>query len=176
MKTTLKIASLSLVLSVIAATGAHAAASVRSFGGTGVHNGTASAVAEQKASVGAPVRAGSVRVTPSIKKAGTVASTKTSNSTVGRAATAPRLSVGSHLGSNAIITGGSDNRGGSTAGTAGISVGEKNVVTDENDALRITTDLGTALKSCNSQYGCIAGHDANGNPTLFEVVNNAVTE
>lgn len=96
------------IFSIIFVATANAAPSVRTLGGAGTYNGTASAASAAK--IGGVARAGSLRVTT---KGGTATnvSTKantsaTKSATRGRTAAAPRLSIGKYLGHGTSVSGG----------------------------------------------------------------------
>lgn len=96
------------IFSIIFVATANAAPSVRTLGGAGTYNGTASAASAAK--IGGVARAGSLRVTT---KSGTTTnvSTKantsaTTSATRGHTAAAPRLSIGKYLGHGTSVSGG----------------------------------------------------------------------
>ncbi len=164
MKNTLKLATLSLVVSVIAATGANAATAVRSFGGANTFDSAASASVKKTAApaVNTSSRAASVRVTPSAKKTGTVVTPSApTNTTAGRAAAMPRLSFGSHIGANKVGSSGGFEPSGNGKITA------DDVTGDKGDALRSATNFGGALLDCDN---CVVGK-LGGELVEFEIVN-----
>ncbi len=109
MKNNTKISIFAIVCAACATvSGADAASSVRSLGGAGTYS--SASAASNAASTGA-ARAGSLRVTPTAGKTGTVASTTpAASTTTGRVATTPRLSIGKYLGGTTSVSGGSSTR------------------------------------------------------------------
>lgn len=94
------------IFSIIFVATANAAPSVRTLGGAGTYNGTASAASAAK--IGGVARAGSLRVTT---KSGTAtnispSASATKSATRGRTASAPRLSIGKYLGHGTSVSGG----------------------------------------------------------------------
>lgn len=100
MREGIKTSLLSIVCAMAVSTGAYAAASVRSVGGAGTYPSAASAATSTTARAGSlRTTGGSVRTTPGSGAAkvasGTMPATTTS---VSRAASAPRLSIGKYVG------------------------------------------------------------------------------
>ena len=132
MKKELKISTLTIVCVLCAGmvSGAHAASSVRNFGGSGTYSSAASASsANSGARAATSVRGGSVRVTPTSNQPGSSASVSAGSTTSGRVATSPRLSIGHYLGGGTSVSGGSSLRpqnpgSGSSVSGGGSSGGE----------------------------------------------------
>ena len=139
MKTRNQISGFAVICAVCASTmsGAWAASSVRTLGGAGTYSSAASAssVGAVTAANAGTARAGSMRVTGTSGKSATTASVatpSTSGSTAGRAATAPRLSIGKVLsGATSVSRPGGGSSGTIDPGLAGLP--------DDVDELR--TDL-----------------------------------
>ncbi len=130
MKHDLKISRLA-VICVLCATvsGAYGASSVRSLGGSGTYTSAAAAAADGNSGGASSVRGGSLRVSPSSNVSGTTTSISTGNTTSGRVATSPRLSIGHYLTGGTSVSGGSSIRpivpgGGSTSGGGSSSGGD----------------------------------------------------
>ena len=130
MKHDLKISRLA-VICVLCATvsGAYGASSVRSLGGSGTYTSAAAAAADGNSGGASSVRGGSLRVSPSSNVSGTTTSISTDNTTSGRVATSPRLSIGHYLTGGTSVSGGSSIRpivpgGGSTSGGGSSSGGD----------------------------------------------------
>ena len=143
MKHELKISRLAVVCVLCAAvSGAYGASSVRSLGGSGTYTSAAAAAADGNSGGAASVRGGSLRVTPSSGVSGTTTNISAGNTTGGRVATLPRLSIGHYLGGGTSVSGGSSIRpitpGGSTSG--GGSTGGGDVSAGDLDALRGQVD------------------------------------
>ena len=128
MKHDLKISRLA-VICVLCATvsGAYGASSVRSLGGSGTYTSAAAAAADGNSGGASSVRGGSLRVSPSSNVSGTTTSISTGNTTSGRVATSPRLSIGHYLTGGTSVSGGSSIRpivpGGSSTSGGGSSSG-----------------------------------------------------
>ena len=128
MKHDLKISRLA-VICVLCATvsGAYGASSVRSLGGSGTYTSAAAAAADGNSGGASSVRGGSLRVSPSSNVSGTTTSISTDNTTSGRVATSPRLSIGHYLTGGTSVSGGSSIRpivpGGSSTSGGGSSSG-----------------------------------------------------
>lgn len=125
MKNELKISKLAIICVLCTAvSGAYAASSVRSLGGTGTYSSASSAAAANTSSSGSTssVRGGSVRVTPSSGVTGTSTEVEAGTTTSGRVATTPRLSIGQYLGGTTSVSGGSSLRP-QTPSTGGSSGG-----------------------------------------------------
>lgn len=125
MKNELKISKLAIICVLCTAvSGAYAASSVRSLGGTGTYSSASSAAAANTSSSGSTssVRGGSVRVTPSSGVTGTSTKVEAGTTTSGRVATTPRLSIGQYLGGATSVSGGSSLRP-QTPSTGGSSGG-----------------------------------------------------
>ena len=125
MKNELKISKLAIICVLCTAvSGAYAASSVRSLGGTGTYSSASSAAAANTSSSGSAsaVRGGSVRVTPSSGVTGTSTKVEAGTTTSGRVATTPRLSIGQYLGGTTSVSGGSSLRP-QTPSTGGSSGG-----------------------------------------------------
>ena len=128
MKHDLKISRLA-VICVLCATvsGAYGASSVRSLGGSGTYTSAAAAAADANSGGASSVRGGSLRVSPSSNVSGTTTSISTGNTTSGRVATSPRLSIGHYLTGGTSVSGGSSIRpivpGGSSTSGGGSSSG-----------------------------------------------------
>ena len=123
MKHDLKISRLAIICVLCTAvSGAYGASSVRALGGAGTYASASDAAAagsDSAANSTASVRGGSLRVTPNSGASGTATSISTSNTTSGRVATSPRLSIGHYLGGGTAVSGGSSLRpsgGGSSSG------------------------------------------------------------
>ena len=145
MKHELKISRLAVVCVLCAAvSGAYGASSVRSLGGSGTYTSAAAAAADGNSGGAASVRGGSLRVTPSSGVSGTTTNISAGNTTGGRVATSPRLSIGHYLGGGTSVSGGSSIRpitpGGSTSGGGSSSGGSGGVSSDDLDALRGQVD------------------------------------
>lgn len=145
MKHELKISRLAVVCVLCAAvSGAYGASSVRSLGGSGTYTSAAAAAADGNSGGAASVRGGSLRVTPSSGVSGTTTNISAGNTTGGRVATLPRLSIGHYLGGGTSVSGGSSIRpitpGGSTSGGGSSSGGSGGVSSDDLDALRGQVD------------------------------------
>lgn len=127
-----------------AVSGAYGASSVRSLGGSGTYTSAAAAAADGNSGGVASVRGGSLRVTPSSGVSGTTTNISAGNTTGGRVATSPRLSIGHYLGGGTSVSGGSSIRpitpGGSTSGGGSSSGGSGGVSSDDLDALRGQVD------------------------------------
>ena len=127
-----------------AVSGAYGASSVRSLGGSGTYTSAAAAAADGNSGGAASVRGGSLRVTPSSGVSGTTTNISAGNTTGGRVATSPRLSIGHYLGGGTSVSGGSSIRpitpGGSTSGGGSSSGGSGGVSSDDLDALRGQVD------------------------------------
>ena len=128
MRHDLKISRLA-VICVLCATvsGAYGASSVRSLGGSGTYTSAAAAAADGNSGGASSVRGGSLRVSPSSNVSGTTTSISTDNTTSGRVATSPRLSIGHYLTGGTSVSGGSSIRpivpGGSSTSGGGSSSG-----------------------------------------------------
>ena len=145
MKHELKISRLAVVCVLCAAvSGAYGASSVRSLGGSGTYTSAAAAAEDGNSGGAASVRGGSLRVTPSSGVSGTTTNISAGNTTGGRVATLPRLSIGHYLGGGTSVSGGSSIRpitpGGSTSGGGSSSGGSGGVSSDDLDALRGQVD------------------------------------
>ena len=145
MKHELKISRLAVVCVLCAAvSGAYGASSVRSLGGSGTYTSAAAAAADGNSGGAASVRGGSLRVTPSSGVSGTTTNISAGNTTGGRVATSPRLSIGHYLGGGTSVSGGSSIRpitpGGSTSGGGSSSGGSGGVSSDDLDTLRGQVD------------------------------------
>lgn len=141
------------VLCSSAATGAWAAASVRTLGGAGTYSSAASASSAGASSTGGVAasgnmagvaRGGSMRVTPTSNKggAGTAVTTPSASGTsAGRVATSPRLSIGKVLGGATSVSGGSSLRpGGGNNGGSSIDPGVVGDLETRVDALEDTVE------------------------------------
>ena len=145
MKHELKISRLAVVCVLCAAvSGAYGASSVRSLGGSGTYTSAAAAAEDGNSGGAASVRGGSLRVTPSSGVSGTTTNISAGNTTGGRVATLPRLSIGHYLGGGTSVSGGSSIRpitpGGSTSGGGSSSGGSGGVGSDDLNALRGQVD------------------------------------
>ena len=145
MKHELKISRLAVVCVLCAAvSGAYGASSVRSLGGSGTYTSAAAAAEDCNSGGAASVRGGSLRVTPSSGVSGTTTNISAGNTTGGRVATLPRLSIGHYLGGGTSVSGGSSIRpitpGGSTSGGGSSSGGSGGVGSDDLNALRGQVD------------------------------------
>ena len=145
MKHDLKISRLA-VICVLCATvsGAYGASSVRSLGGSGTYTSAAAAAADGNSGGASSVRGGSLRVSPSSNVSGTTTSISTDNTTSGRVATSPRLSIGHYLTGGTSVSGGSSIRpivpgGSSTSGGDGGDV-DLSGVNQRLDALESDVD------------------------------------
>ena len=140
MKNEFKISRLAIICVLCTAvSGAYAASSVRSLGGTGTYT-SASSAAEANAGSGgssSSVRGGSVRVTPSSGVSGTSTKVNAGTTTSGRVATTPRLSIGQYLGGATSVSGGSSLRpqtpsgGSSSGGDGSVDTGELEELRDQ---------------------------------------------
>ena len=157
MKHDLKISRLAIICVLCTAvTGAYGASSVRALGGAGTYASASDAAAAGSGSAAnstASVRGGSLRVTPNSGASGTATSISTSNTTSGRVATSPRLSIGHYLGGGTAVSGGSSLRpsggGSSSSGGGSSSGGDTNpdvsgLRQDVDDLMREVEDLHTA--------------------------------
>ena len=157
MKHDLKISRLAIICVLCTAvTGAYGASSVRALGGAGTYASASDAAAAGGSSAAnstASVRGGSLRVTPNSGASGTATSISTSNTTSGRVATSPRLSIGHYLGGGTAVSGGSSLRpsggGSSSSGGGSSSGGDTNpdvsgLRQDVDDLMREVEDLHTA--------------------------------
>ena len=157
MKHDLKISRLAIICVLCTAvSGAYGASSVRAFGGAGTYASASDAAAAgsgSSANSTASVRGGSLRVTPNSGASGTATSISTSNTTSGRVATTPRLSIGHYLGGGTAVSGGSSLRpsggGSSSSGGGSSSGGDTNpdvsgLRQDVDDLMREVEDLHTA--------------------------------
>ena len=157
MKHDLKISRLAIICVLCTAvSGAYGASSVRAFGGAGTYSSASDAAAAGSGSAAnsaASVRGGSLRVTPNSGASGTATSISTSNTTSGRVATTPRLSIGHYLGGGTAVSGGSSLRpsggGSSSSGGGSSSGGDTNpdvsgLRQDVDDLMREVEDLHTA--------------------------------
>ena len=157
MKHDLKISRLAIICVLCTAvSGAYGASSVRAFGGAGTYSSASDAAAAGSGSAAnstASVRGGSLRVTPNSGASGTATSISTSNTTSGRVATSPRLSIGHYLGGGTAVSGGSSLRpsggGSSSSGGGSSSGGDTNpdvsgLRQDVDDLMREVEDLHTA--------------------------------
>ncbi len=194
MKNTFKLASLSLILAVITSMSAHAASSVRAFGGAGMYNSAASASGAtsggttatkptSKPSAAMPSRGGSVRVTPTSGVGGTAVKPVAGTATAGRVSSLPRLSVGSHIGSNSIGGGGSSVRPGTEPGVSGEDFEDfkedlgdlayEDTVTDELiDEKSILYQLIEALTLVGPGDGSWVLVNNNGTLDMYEIVDD----
>ena len=157
MKHDLKISRLAIICVLCTAvSGAYGASSVRALGGAGTYASASDAAAAGSGSAAnstASVRGGSLRVTPNSGASGTATSISTSNTTSGRVATTPRLSIGHYLGGGTAVSGGSSLRpsggGSSSSGGGSSSGGDTNpdvsgLRQDVDDLMREVEDLHTA--------------------------------
>ncbi len=157
MKHDLKISRLAIICVLCTAvSGAYGASSVRALGGAGTYASASDAAAAGSGSAAnstASVRGGSLRVTPNSGASGTATSISTSNTTSGRVATSPRLSIGHYLGGGTAVSGGSSLRpsggGSSSSGGGSSSGGDTNpdvsgLRQDVDDLMREVEDLHTA--------------------------------
>ena len=157
MKHDLKISRLAIICVLCTAvSGAYGASSVRALGGAGTYASASDAAAAGSggaANSTASVRGGSLRVTPNSGASGTATSISTSNTTSGRVATTPRLSIGHYLGGGTAVSGGSSLRpsggGSSSSGGGSSSGGDTNpdvsgLRQDVDDLMREVEDLHTA--------------------------------
>ena len=157
MKHDLKISRLAIICVLCTAvSGAYGASSVRAFGGAGTYSSASDAAAAgggSSTNSAASVRGGSLRVTPNSGTSGTATSISTSNTTSGRVATSPRLSIGHYLGGGTAVSGGSSLRpsggGSSSSGGGSSSGGDTNpdvsgLRQDVDDLMREVEDLHTA--------------------------------
>ena len=157
MKHDLKISRLAIICVLCTAvSGAYGASSVRAFGGAGTYSSASDAAAaggSSSTNSAASVRGGSLRVTPNSGASGTATSISTSNTTSGRVATTPRLSIGHYLGGGTAVSGGSSLRpsggGSSSSGGGSSSGGDTNpdvsgLRQDVDDLMREVEDLHTA--------------------------------
>ena len=157
MKHDLKISRLAIICVLCTAvSGAYGASSVRALGGAGTYASASDAAAAGSGSAAnstASVRGGSLRVTPNSGASGTSTSISTSNTTSGRVATTPRLSIGHYLGGGTAVSGGSSLRpsggGSSSSGGGSSSGGDTNpdvsgLRQDVDDLMREVEDLHTA--------------------------------
>lgn len=157
MKHDLKISRLAIICVLCTAvSGAYGASSVRALGGAGTYASASDAAAAGSggaANSTASVRGGSLRVTPDSGASGTATSISTSNTTSGRVATSPRLSIGHYLGGGTAVSGGSSLRpsggGSSSSGGGSSSGGDTNpdvsgLRQDVDDLMREVEDLHTA--------------------------------
>ena len=130
MKHDLKISRLAVICVLCATVSvAYGASSVRSLGGSGTYTSAAAAAADGNSGGASSVRGGSLRVSPSSNVSGTTTSISTDNTTSGRVATSPRLSIGHYLTGGTSVSGGSSIRpivpgGGSTSGGGSSSGGD----------------------------------------------------
>ena len=156
MKHDLKISRLAIICVLCTAvSGAYGASSVRALGGAGTYASASDAAAAGSGSAAnstASVRGGSLRVTPNSGASGTATSISTSNTTSGRVATTPRLSIGHYLGGGTAVSGGSSLRpsggGSSSSGGGSSSGGDTNpdvsgLRQDVDDLMREVEDLHT---------------------------------
>ncbi len=138
MKNDLKISKLAIVCVLCTAvSGAYAASSVRSLGGSGTYT-SASSAAEANAS--SSVRGGSVRVTPSSGVSGTSTTVNAGTTTSGRVATTPRLSIGQYLGGTTSVSGGSSLRPQTPSGGSSSSGGSGSIDEEFVEILRSDVD------------------------------------
>ena len=157
MKHDLKISRLAIICVLCTAvSGAYGASSVRALGGAGTYASASDAAAAGSGSAAnsaASVRGGSLRVTPNSGASGTATSISTNNTTSGRVATTPRLSIGHYLGGGTAVSGGSSLRpsggGSSSSGGGSSSGGDTNpdvsgLRQDVDDLMREVEDLHTA--------------------------------
>ena len=155
MREGIKTSLVSLVCAAAVSTGAFAAASVRSVGGAGTYTSAADAVAGNSAARAGSLRAtgGFVRPTAAVSKAGAnvsnapapaatakvgTASATPNTTSVGRVASAPRLSVGKYIGAQKSVS----NSGASSDLTQRLDKIESDVSkleSDKQDVLRDST-------------------------------------
>ena len=170
MKHDLKISRLAIICVLCTAvSGAYGASSVRALGGAGTYASASDAAAAGSGSAAnstASVRGGSLRVTPNSGASGTSTSISTSNTTSGRVATTPRLSIGHYLGGGTAVSGGSSLRpsggGSSSSGGGSSSGGDTNpdvsgLRQDVDDLMREVEDLHTADSDIHESIDILRG-------------------
>lgn len=126
MKNDFKISRLAIICVLCTAvSGAYGASSVRALGGSDTYSSASSAAAANSnaSNSSSSVRGGSLRVTPSSGVSGTSTTVSAGNTTSGRVATTPRLSIGQYLGGTTSVSGGSSLRP-QTPSTGGSSSGD----------------------------------------------------
>ena len=138
MKNDLKISKLAIVCVLCTAvSGAYAASSVRSLGGSGTYTSASSAA---EANANSSVRGGSVRVTPSSGVSGASTTVNAGTTTSGRVATTPRLSIGQYLGGTTSVSGGSSLRPQTPSGGSSSSGGSGSIDEEFVEILRSDVD------------------------------------
>lgn len=143
MKNDLKISTLAIICVLCTAvSGAYAASSVRSLGGSGTYTSASSAATanSDSSSGSSSVRGGSVRVNPTSGVSGTSATVSAGTTTSGRVATTPRLSIGQYLGSATSVSGGSSLRPQTPSDGTSSSGGDSSLDPDVAAGLRQEVD------------------------------------
>lgn len=166
------------IFSIIFVATANAAPSVRTLGGAGTYNGTASAASAAK--TGGVARAGSLRVTT---KGGTATNVSnkantsaTASATRGRTASAPRLSIGKYLGHGTSVSGGATIKSDTPSSGGDMNPGAAADINSRLDGLDVRVgDIGTEIRDLRTDVDGL--RDSVGNVGDFatrEYVDNAV--